>query len=691
MEVTGKSLVLGLYSHGNFSGCTIGTKNNLISFAPDRLHFSEKFTGERWSIVAYTSRSVVQATDSDKASDNEATVAVHDDREPQPSWIYEPMYKAYPTIVDETTPANSEKMNPEHPLGMNDSSEDGDDGTREASRAARQAKKKELPWRSMSPEEIPAFREALRAEWSECACLDGHVKNPVPLDPQEQSLLPLETEVGRLLQGQSEDSCRGLSRPTLAASDKRCACPLPSWFCVHLTVGHEPSGPDSGTEIASRPSFRANLILRDPSRSLCGLRPIPVYGQSNAPRRWYLHVADKLQALGWMRHTLDPCLWMKLSPDGSTICSVLGLHVDDVILAALEGSESNLHEVEGAFEWGGPWEHTEFTFIGRRIKQHSDWSLSVDQESYVAEVPPTKVKLDPATSLAAHADLLTEYRSGIGSLQWLASTTRPDVAADVSLIQRAVSDLTVSDLLEINAVLRYIRATNDSGYKVTSIPLEELVFVAYADSGFGNAPNNRSQGGLLVVATDKQVLSESRPDSILEWKSFRHQRVLRSTLAAEAASLDRSVDHAYFLASMFSELTDGNYKATMQERPLYEVLPVTDARSLWDAVHRLSTNFQEKRVEIDVAGLRQSCRNLRWVPTEEQKADALTKRSRPLRDSFRMFMANPVGDSCAEQKSERSSPSSSQRSMAIAEGCVSQMKLEECQPNALCAVGQTHL
>ena len=62
---------------------------------------------------------------------------------------------------------------------------------------------------------------------------------------------------------------------------------------------------------------------------------------------------------------------------------------------------------------------------------------------------------------------------------------------------------------------------------------------------------------------------------------------------------------------------------------------------MWDAVHRLSTNFQEKRVEIDVAALRESCRGLRWVPTEQMMADVMTKRSRSLRDKFREWMKAP--------------------------------------------------
>ena len=55
-----------------------------------------------------------------------------------------------------------------------------------------------------------------------------------------------------------------------------------------------------------------------------------------------------------------------------------------------------------------------------------------------------------------------------------------------------------------------------------------------------------------------------------------------------------------------------------------------------------STTFSEKRVEIYVAALRESRRSLRWVPTEQQTADAFTKRSPSLRDAFRKFATQPA-------------------------------------------------
>lgn len=166
------------------------------------------------------------------------------------------------------------------------------------------------------------------------------------------------------------------------------------------------------------------------------------------------------------------------------------------------------------------------------------------------------------------------------------------------------------------------------------------MFVAYGDSGWGNAPGCKSQGGLVILVTHKKVLSESCKASLLEWKSYRHQRVLRSTLAAEAASLDRAHDTCTFMACVFGEMVDAEYRAS-SGLPPFEVTPVTDARSLWDAIHRLSTTFSEKRVEIDVANLRACCRGLRWVPTEFQHADALTKRCAKLRDQFRRWAMDP--------------------------------------------------
>ena len=192
-------------------------------------------------------------------------------------------------------------------------------------------------------------------------------------------------------------------------------------------------------------------------------------------------------------------------------------------------------------------------------------------------------------------------------------------------------------------------------YDIKPIPLDSLILVAFGDSAFANAPGGKSQGGFLITATTEEAARRETDASLLDWKSYRHQRVLRSTLASEAASLDKSEDYANFLGCMLGELTCPEYIASHSGKSPFAIWPVTDARSLFDAIHRLATSFAEKRVEIDIAALRQTCRNLRWVPTEAMLADGLTKRSRPLRDRLRNWQKDPKVSLTDSQQAEDTS------------------------------------
>ena len=93
-----------------------------------------------------------------------------------------------------------------------------------------------------------------------------------------------------------------------------------------------------------------------------------------------------------------------------------------------------------------------------------------------------------------------------------------------------------------------MRATANAYVRVNPLDLKDLVFIAYGDAGWANTPNNKSQAGLAVLATTREYLTGPQKASLLEGKSYRHQRVLRSTLAAGAASLDRAHDMGNFMA-----------------------------------------------------------------------------------------------------------------------------------------------
>ncbi|CAE7570315.1 GIP, partial [Symbiodinium necroappetens] len=567
------------------SGKYVDNYRKLVAFNPDAYHGTEEYVGDRYVITAYSTRLADEAPpDAVKVLTNlgfkpknkqVAFVTTSQPSEPpQNEKVLSPLWEVFPTKEQTAAGQEAEKV-----IAMESSSdEDGCDGSTGygARRAAQQARKKEVHWQSMTEDEVGPFIEALRKEWSEwqkwASC------SPVYLQ---------EGSVARVVVAGFRDPHLPLltrDAPVLARTSLHLILQWSVTFRAKLWNADAKSAFLQGDPDSERPEPIFMKPPQDPlaqeavpewkAKTLLYRLSAPVYGQSNAPRQWYNHFSRVLRDLQWESHSLDPCLF--LFRTDNKVVAILGLHVDDLLSCALPGYEEVLNKVEARFTWGSPWTSEDFTFVGRRIKQWPDGSITVDQASYVEEVPSTKVKLDDAEFLSKYPELVTEFRSGIGSLQWLASTTRGDIASDVSLIQRPPSQLTVADLKEVNAVLRYVRATAGASIKITPIAVEELIFIAYGDSGFANAPGSKSQGGLVITATDKQAKVQERPASLLEWKSYRHQRILRSTLAAEAAALDRTHDHAHFLAMTFSEMCDAAFISTLNDRPLFEVIPVTD-------------------------------------------------------------------------------------------------------------------
>eukprot|EP00971_Amphidinium_carterae_P271499 5386984-Amphidinium_carterae.1 len=95
---------------------------------------------------------------------------------------------------------------------------------------------------------------------------------------------------------------------------------------------------------------------------------------------------------------------------------------------------------------------------------------------------------------------LTEYRSLVGCFQWICGASRPDLSASVSLLRSG--DPTRAQLRALQQTALYAQQTEEVGITFIPVPLEQLL-VGYGDA---NAPDKKSQLGLLVVATAADAL-----------------------------------------------------------------------------------------------------------------------------------------------------------------------------------------
>eukprot|EP00971_Amphidinium_carterae_P333108 6467635-Amphidinium_carterae.2 len=117
------------------------------------------------------------------------------------------------------------------------------------------------------------------------------------------------------------------------------------------------------------------------------------------------------------------------------ICALALFHKDDLLLT-WDPSCFDVDRVKTCFEWGS-WKNArdgELDYLGKTIALMSD-GIVLHQHRFITNT----VKRDATRRGKAEEQLppeeLTEFRSATGVLQWLAGSTRPDLAAPTSLLQ----------------------------------------------------------------------------------------------------------------------------------------------------------------------------------------------------------------------------------------------------------------
>ena len=143
--------------------------------------------------------------------------------------------------------------------------------------------------------------------------------------------------------------------------------------------------------------------------------------------------------------------------------------------------------------------------------------------------------------------------------------------------------------------------------------------VSFADGAHANLPDKvSSSGGHLIFLVDK--IGNSCP---LSWATNKIQRVVRSSLAAEAMTMQDAIENALFIREMLSEMLSGERAEKLP------IVHITDNISLKNAIYS-NHQVNDKRLRIDLAALKQEIDEkdvmVHWVPGNLMLADVLSKK-----------------------------------------------------------------
>jgi hypothetical protein len=273
-----------------------------------------------------------------------------------------------------------------------------------------------------------------------------------------------------------------------------------------------------------------------------------IYGLRQSANEWFEVFSAALMELGWQQADSDPCLFSR-KRDGEF--EYLAIYVDDMVIAtATEKAMGRAkEEIAGKFQVKDLGElqfllgirvrydrAKRFILLDQKahINRMLDFYLPNDQTKYrtpmarAAEIPDLAEEPCPA--------LTSRYQSIIGSLQYVAQRTRPDITATVGILARFVAAPRTEHMKLAERILGYLRQTVDTCLDISCNGSFEMD--AFSDSDWaGDIHGRKSTSGHLIRVGGAPVGWGSRKQSTVALSATEAEYVAMGECAAEAMSI----------------------------------------------------------------------------------------------------------------------------------------------------------
>lgn len=390
-------------------------------------------------------------------------------------------------------------------------------------------------------------------------------------------------------------------------------------------------------EIYMRPAPGVTQILGIPDDSWLKLKR-NLYGLKQAPRNWSLTFIDWMtKQQGFSKASIDDCLFYKeFTHEGKDVFILLLMYVDDNIIISnnrtcLDAFKKDMHEKFKIVD-----KKAIATYLGVQIERNREvkgkrW-LKLHQEGYLNEVlAAVNIKKDDPlkydTPLPMNLQLVKNdgepydldlYRSVIGSLIYLSTWTRIDIAYAVSALAAHMANPSRDHHVALKHLLHYLHGTRDKGITYHENDEHSInKLYGFVDADYAGDSNTRKSRSGYVMMMNSGAIS---------WKSKLQTVVANSTTDAEVYAATLAIKEIIYLRDALRRigLPQATEGAPSEGTILYEDNEATAAIAR-TAAHREAT----KHMAIARAFLRYHHENgtveITDCYTHMQIADFLTK------------------------------------------------------------------
>lgn len=349
-----------------------------------------------------------------------------------------------------------------------------------------------------------------------------------------------------------------------------------------------------------------------------------LYGLDPAARIWYNLFTGYLRELHFRVSQYDPGLWL-LKADARFI--IVTLYVDDLNIFSRSSADGDwliecLRERLDLKDL-----HIPQRYLGMEFAKNDDGSVSLSQVAYCSQLvddfglfdsTPLVVPIQPGfvidDSPVAESEAgftVRRYQHGVGCLQHLANTTRPDLARAASLLGTYNARPTIKCWQLLQRVVKYIKGTMHIGLTYRH-HTDGLSVEGFCDSDWAGTlhRDKKSTSGYVFCFNGTPV----------SWRSSKQDCISLSSNEAEYVALSDAAREAVWIRSLLVDLGVRGYE------------PITLNVDNLGAINLAKIDGNTRRSKhIDVRyhySRRQYLEGtigLRHISTHEMAADGLTK------------------------------------------------------------------
>ena len=363
------------------------------------------------------------------------------------------------------------------------------------------------------------------------------------------------------------------------------------------------------------------------SNRVCRLRK-SLYGLKQAARQWNKKLHDTLLAMGFKRLESDRSIYIFFRGDVRIIIPVF---IDDITFASSNRAaiDSTIKELASYFKLRdlGP---TSFLLGIEIIRNPEKHQIALSQRQYIidalerfnmSDCNPVQTPMDPGAHLSSSMSPQSPdeqksmqdipYLSAVGTLQYLATSTRPDISFAVGVLARFNKNPGIEHWKAVKHLFRYLKGSLD--YKLVYGPPTDSsqLFTTYTDADHGGNPDNgRSTGGYAVIIGGGAVSWSSRLQSIVSLSTTEAEYIAAVEAGKEIIWMRNLLtEFGFNFTSPSPLLIDNNSAVTVAKNPEHH-----------GRMKHLDLRFYWLRDTVEAGHISPI-----HVPTTTQAADIFTK------------------------------------------------------------------